>query len=223
MKFGRSFDEEVYKEWKFYAVDYKALKTRLKARPFTEADEKEFVQALDRELDKVFAFCGLKHGELTRRIEYMEHTMQGIAHGAPTEDAKHERLLEDGESGDSGAHAEDEGAATRSRLNDVDNEIAMVTGEVKELAGFAGLNYTAIYKILKKHDKRTPFSLKTEFRVRMNSKPFFEQTYEEMILRLSDLWDTVRYMHGGSSTKDKSPGVDSQNIVRKTTKYWVHL
>jgi SPX domain protein involved in polyphosphate accumulation len=77
-------------------------------------------------------------------------------------------------------------------------------------------------KILKKHDKLTKGNLKTEFNSRLQSKPFFEETYENMIFRLSDLWDEVRYLHGGSSTKDKSPGVDAQNIVRKTTKYWVH-
>ena len=43
-----------------------------------------------------------------------------------------------------------------------------------------------------------------------------------MILRLSEIWDLVRFLHGESSSRDSSPGVDAQNIVRKTTKYWVH-
>jgi SPX domain protein involved in polyphosphate accumulation len=43
-----------------------------------------------------------------------------------------------------------------------------------------------------------------------------------MIYRLSEIWDLVRHLHGEASSKDKSPGVDAQNIVRKTTKYWVH-
>ncbi len=68
----------------------------------------------------------------------------------------------------------------------------------------------------------THIKLTTYFNTRLNSKPFFQETYDDMIYRLSEVWDLVRHLHGEASSKDKSPGVDSQNIVRKTTKYWVH-
>jgi hypothetical protein len=70
------------------------------------------------------------------------------------EDRVHERLLEteeDEEAGSNfgGSHAaeEQEAAAARARLSQVDEEIGKVTGEVRELARFAGLNHTAFGKV----------------------------------------------------------------------------
>ncbi|KAI9334814.1 VTC domain-containing protein [Zopfochytrium polystomum] len=277
-------DHEVFDDWRFYAVDYRALKGRLKAMgkllaavddfgrrqqdggsgddsdrdrdrdridrakiaDELQSEEVDFIVSLDTELDKVlrvFAFCNLKRGELNRRIEAMESTIAAISQsdkagggGGGGAGGAASTGGGDGDTGGAGGDAEDaasnagshddreaEAEATRFRLKYVDEEIGKVTGEVRELARFAGLNHTAIMKILKKHDKQTGGTLKTDYMVRLNKKPFFEETYENMILRLSEIWDQVRYLHGGASTKDKSPGVDAQNIVRKTTKYWVHL
>ncbi|KAJ1553810.1 vacuolar transporter chaperone [Cladochytrium tenue] len=187
-----------------------------------EAEEKDFVGFLDSELDKVFAFCNLKRGELNRRIEAMQSTLTAMSQAPRSPDKAQEVITEEDDAASDPRSPEHEREAARFRLVQVDEEIVKVTAEVRELARFAGLNHTGIMKILKKHDKLIGGNLKTDYIPRLNKRPFFEQTYENMILRLSDLWDQVRYLHGESSTKDKSPGVDAQNIVRKTTKYWVH-
>ncbi|KAJ3218384.1 vacuolar transporter chaperone [Dinochytrium kinnereticum] len=224
MKFGKRLEEEVFKDWRFYALEYKALKTRIKAvESFTEADEVAFVTALEREIDKVAAFCKLKRGELVRRIEAAEKTVDAIAKAPhPSETDKTDRAESD-ESDDHSIGSNDETAEARKiRLANVTEEIRIVTHEVKELASFAALNHTGIKKILKKHDKQTPYRLSPDFSIHLTAKPFFEQTYEALIIRLSSLWDSVRSLHGTGISPQKSPGVDSQNIVRKTTKYWVH-
>ncbi|ORY45636.1 hypothetical protein BCR33DRAFT_697168 [Rhizoclosmatium globosum] len=125
---------------------------------------------------------------------------------------------------DSGAKEEEgHSIAQRFRLSHLDHEIGRVSQEVKDLAYFSGLNFTAVKKILKKHDKnRSSYPLTSKYSSFLNSKPFNETTYDTLIIRLSDLWDQVRYIHGNASSMDKANGVDQQNIVRKTTKYWVH-
>ncbi|KAJ3410233.1 vacuolar transporter chaperone [Chytridiales sp. JEL 0842] len=225
MKFGKRLESEVFNDWKFYALDYKRLKTRIKQSvPFTEEDETAFVTALEKELDKVHTFCTLKLTELKRRITLAQQTATSISL-APhpslidtledtIEDASIEGSEEDSE--------EARRRKTQGRLEGLDREIRSVTAEVKELAGFAALNFTGIKKIVKKHDKQTQIKLTTYFNTRLNSKSFFQETYDDMIYKLSEIWDLVRHLHGGASSKDKSPGVDAQNIVRKTTKYWVH-
>ena len=54
MKFGKRLEEEVFRDWWFYALNYRALKNKIKTSvPFTEQDETEFISMLDRELNKV--------------------------------------------------------------------------------------------------------------------------------------------------------------------------
>lgn len=57
--------------------------------------------------------------------------------------------------------------------------------------------------------------------VRLNSKPFYKENYDSLIVKLSSLYDTVRTRgkaHGG----DSAAGGSQQAFVRQTTKYWVH-
>src|SRR5690348_16846434 len=57
--------------------------------------------------------------------------------------------------------------------------------------------------------------------VRLNSKPFYKENYDALIVKLSSLYDTVRTRgkaHGG----DSAAGGSQQAFVRQTTKYWVH-
>ncbi|KAI9242115.1 MAG: VTC domain-containing protein, partial [Podila humilis] len=80
---------------------------------------------------------------------------------------------------------------------------------------------TGFLKIIKKHDKLTRWILKPIFLVRLNSKPFYKENYDSLIVKLSSLYDTVRTRgkaHGG----DSSAGGSQQAFVRQTTKYWVH-
>ncbi|KAJ3112993.1 vacuolar transporter chaperone [Phlyctochytrium bullatum] len=222
MKFGKRLEQEVFRDWRFYALDYKSLKNKIKdAIPFNEAAEVAFVTELNRQVDKVKAFCTLKMSELVRRIEATEKTVETIMNAPPPASTdKDDRESDEGD--DHSIGSEDTAEARRIRLSKLNDEIRAVTHEVKELSSFAMLNQTGIRKILKKHDKQTSFRLTAEFTIRLTTKAFFEQTYEDMILRLSNVWEHVRDLNGTGVTPAKGPGVDSQNIVRKTTKYWVH-
>ncbi|KAJ2798932.1 hypothetical protein H4R20_004638 [Coemansia guatemalensis] len=60
------------------------------------------------------------------------------------------------------------------------------------------------------------------FTEHLNSRPFFKENFDELLLELSRLYNIVR--NGGvdvDSAKDPQSG-NGQNFVRQTTKYWVH-
>ncbi|KAJ2744609.1 hypothetical protein GGI20_002824 [Coemansia sp. BCRC 34301] len=201
MKFGQQLRESLLPEWKFYYVDYAGLKRFLYERSdkgYTADDESEFVKLLDGELEKVNNFQQTKSGEMKRRIEYCEQQVSLITKNDAPTDAK------------------------REQLDVIEHEIDTVISEVYELAKFTRLNFTAFIKIVKKHDKNAPFVLKPVFTVRLNSRPFFKENFDELLLELSRLYNIVR--NGGVDVDhDKDPqSGNGQNFVRQTTKYWVH-
>ncbi|KAJ2446893.1 vacuolar transporter chaperone, partial [Coemansia sp. RSA 2424] len=168
MKFGQQLRESLLPEWKFYYVDYAGLKRFLYERSdkgYTADDESEFVKLLDGELEKVNSFQQTKSGEMKRRIEYCEQQVSLITKNDAPTDAK------------------------REQLDIIEHEIDTVISEVYELAKFTRLNFTAFIKIVKKHDKNAPFILKPVFTVRLNSRPFFKENFDELLLELSRLYN----------------------------------
>lgn len=57
MKFGRQIEEAIYPEWQLYYISYSSLKADLRIASnngvFTEKNETEFVEKLDKDLEKV--------------------------------------------------------------------------------------------------------------------------------------------------------------------------
>lgn len=59
MKFGEYLEANLYREWRFYYIDYEGLKSMLTGRgsgegsSFSERDEARFVEALEKEMEKV--------------------------------------------------------------------------------------------------------------------------------------------------------------------------
>ncbi|KAI9104854.1 VTC domain-containing protein [Phlyctochytrium arcticum] len=199
MKFGLQLSTSLYPEWRFYYIDYdelkRQLKSSLKGDGFSDQKEAAFVETLERELEKVAAFRNIKGDELTRRVQHCEATVDSIV--ASSEDAD------------------------ISRFNRVEDEISKITMEVTELSKFIRLNYSGFLKILKKHDKHTSYMLKPTFMIRMNARPFYKQSFDNLILRLSKLFDTIR-TGGKRSQAASNAGASQQSFVRRTTKYWVH-
>ncbi|KAF9996168.1 vacuolar transporter chaperone [Entomortierella chlamydospora] len=200
MKFGHQLKTSLYPEWVFYYVAYDKLKAELKTRisenngRWTEDDELVFAELLEKELDKVYSFQKVKSGEIMRRLQHSKQEVEQIINS-------------------SDAHNEDYAV--------LEEELQHIIADVHDLAKFTRLNYTGFLKIIKKHDKLTHWILRPIFMVRLNSKPFYKENYDALIVKLSSLYDTVRTRgkaHGG----DSSAGGSQQAFVRQTTKYWVH-
>ncbi|KAI8929070.1 VTC domain-containing protein [Entophlyctis helioformis] len=199
MKYGSTLKEQKT-AFHFYYIDYDQLKSLLKAGTtsgkFTEKHEADFVEALERELEKVASFCSIKGDELTRRVQHCEELVDSILKKAKDTDSQ----------------------VDTDSFASIEQEITSITTEVGELSKFVRLNYSGFIKILKKHDKHTEFMLKTMFMVRLNARPFYKQSFDMLIIRLSKLYDTLRT--GGK--REAPPPPTGTSFVRRTTKYWVH-
>ena len=105
------------------------------------------------------------------------------------------------------------------RLELLKNEMARITEDITELSRYMRMNYSGFIKILKKHDKYTAFKSKPMFMVQLESKPFYKEDFDALIIRMSNIYEMART--GGKKTTTVS-GSSSQSFIRRTTKYWVH-
>ena len=92
---------------------------------WSEENESEFVERLEKELDKVYSFQRVKLEEINRRIESEAREVEELCRKeAPEEDE-----------------------FTASEM-----ELGHIIADVHDLAKFTRLNYTGFLKIIKKHD-----------------------------------------------------------------------
>ncbi|KAJ1513529.1 vacuolar transporter chaperone [Coelomomyces lativittatus] len=195
MKFGVHLKSVQLPVWRYYYIDYDSLKKKIKSMSKEGKDcpievESEFVEYLTRELNKVASFQFVKSGELHRRAEHCEAIITNIYANVKSMDP--------------------------IRLDRVEEEIQRITLETNHLSRFTRLNYTGFLKILKKHDKHTSFELKPMFIAELNARPFFRENFDEIILKLSLLYDTIRN-HGLPRSKGDYDESAAHSFVRKTT------
>ncbi|EPY50644.1 vacuolar transporter chaperone complex subunit [Schizosaccharomyces cryophilus OY26] len=202
MKFGQLLKETLVREYQYSYVNYDKLKKEIKKRNedggWSEEDESDFVELLEKELDKVYSFQKAKSAETLERIRLCEEQASDAI----------SRLNSDSPPND-------------TDFVTLETELTDIMETVHDLAKFCELNYTAFYKIIKKHDKHTSWSLKPVFAVRMNARPFYKEQYDLLIVKLSRLYDLIR-TRGSPIRGDNAAGGTQQNFVRQTTKYWVH-
>jgi SPX domain protein involved in polyphosphate accumulation len=73
------------------------------------------------------------------------------------------------------------------------------------------------HKILKKHDKNLPNNPCKVFYVnRLHAQAWVRGDYSDVIVRLSNIYSSIRSDHRAEENKDAS-----QSFLRSTTKYWV--
>lgn len=112
--------------------------------------------------------------------------------------------------------------AFEERFLELEERLAVIIADVHDLALFTKLNYTGFHKIVKKHDKQTGRLLRKEFvQHYLTARPFYKENYDQLIVKLSKLFDLVR-TRGHPVQGDSSAGGSQSAFVRQTTKYWVH-
>ncbi|KAK7738460.1 vacuolar transporter chaperone [Cytospora paraplurivora] len=228
MKFGEQLRSSAIKEYQWYYIDYEGLKADLKRpsgpviepadsaegtssrkaknkpkkKEWTEDDESRFIYKLEGELEKVYQKQQLKTIEIQRRIQASERDVKDIVARL-----NERRAGEDGPS-------EEEFMVLEEDLSDI-------IADVNDLAKFIQLNYTGFYKIMKKHDKITGWHIRPVFEARMKAKPFYKDNHDELLVKLSTLYDIVR-TRGNPVKGDSAAGGSQASFIRNTTKYWVH-
>lgn len=204
MKFGEQLNRSLIRQYSYYYISYDDLKNELEENleqsngVWSQDLETEFLESLEIELDKVYTFCKVKHSEVLRRVKeakgQVQHTVRLLNSNTPPTELDFDLLEE---------------------------ELSDIIADVHDIAKFSRLNYTGFQKIIKKHDKKTKFILRPIFQIRLDSKPFFKENYDDLVQRISQLYDIVR-TRGNPIKGDSSAGGKQQNFVRQTTKYWVH-
>ncbi|KAG6910837.1 hypothetical protein DXG01_007152 [Tephrocybe rancida] len=211
MKFGTKIKTSLYNEWRPYYLDYTQLKRMLKDRTsdglWTEKDEQQFKDLLEKELDKIHDFQKDKTSELSRRIneaekdvrrlitEDQEHSQES-PHMETSGDAENQRdedYAHDGGSDDDLSDDEDSYDRLEDLFHGLEEEVANLVADVHDLALYTKLNITGFMKILKKHDKQTNQSLKASFvREYLEKRPFYRYNWDALIVKLSKLYNLVR-------------------------------
>lgn len=204
VKFGEHLKRSLIREYSYYYISYDDLKAELEDSlesnngVWSEELETQFLESLEVELDKVYTFCKVKHNEVLRRVKEAQEQVSVAVHSLDSNTP-----------------------VTDLDFQILEEELSDIIADVHDLAKFSRLNYTGFQKIIKKHDKNTKFILKPVFQVRMNAKPFFKENYDELVVKISQLYDIVR-TRGNPVKGDSAAGGKQQNFVRQTTKYWVH-
>ncbi|KAM0750607.1 SPX-domain-containing protein [Meredithblackwellia eburnea MCA 4105] len=232
MKFGATIKGAQYKDWSAHYVDYSGLKRYLKERQankrWDDEEEANFLRALAGELDKVVTFQEAKINDLTLTIAEYEAEVNRLIHGEEHPDGASSVGRPRDNLEDSSHHDHDDGDsdttddAQEDRFIELEEDLANVIADVHDLGHFSHLNYTAFVKIVKKHDKRTGWTLKSQFmRDFLEKRPFYKENYDGLIVQLSRLYNLVR-TRGNPVVGDSSAGGGQSAFVRQTTKYWVH-
>jgi SPX domain protein involved in polyphosphate accumulation len=226
MRFGTTLRKSIYAPWKDKYVDYDRLKKLLKENEggstasddddqWTADDESAFVDELvNVQLEKVHAFQADTHKQLRDRTTACEVKLDPLAIGLKNENGS--------EGGASNREKKPQvGEEERQRvLKEALEELDKITKEVNELEKYCRINYTALYKATKKHDRKRgdSYKLRPFLDTRIAALPFNKEDYSPLLYRLSAMYSFVRQSLDGK-TKEALSFAESQTGGDRFTSY----
>lgn len=219
MLFGVKLANDVYPPWKDSYIDYERLKKLLKEGvirdksngakyksedpdfAWSDHDESRFVEALDKELEKVYGFQIKEYNTLLERLSRLESQTNSEESIKKLDADAFQSVLED------------------------------LLSEAQELDNFYRLNYTGFVKIVKKHDKLHPkyASVKSLLEVRLKELPFHSEELSPLLYRISLLYNILRSNFSNVS-KSLADAPKFSSVTGSLTgetnfesfKFWVH-
>ncbi|CAO2648427.1 Nn.00g076940.m01.CDS01 [Neocucurbitaria sp. VM-36] len=233
MKFGTTLRKSVYAPWKDKYIDYDKLKKLLKDNEddesWTADDESAFVDELANvQLEKVHNFVKDISQKLRDRTSACEKKLEPLAVGIQSDDKENGQ---DGEglftqSSDSPKKPEPSQHEREKILKEVLGELDNITKETKELEGFSRLNFTAVIKATKKHDKLrgNSYKLRPFIDARIARHPLNTEDASPLLYRLSALYSFVRQSLEGKPKEALSFAEGStggEGFI--SHKFWVHM
>ncbi|GES69264.1 hypothetical protein SCEPF1_0029003500 [Saccharomyces cerevisiae] len=213
MLFGIKLANDVYPPWKDSYIDYERLKKLLKESvihdgrssvdSWSERNESDFVEALDKELEKVYTFQISKYNAVLRKLDDLEENTKSAEKIQKINSEQFKNTLEE------------------------------CLDEAQRLDNFDRLNFTGFIKIVKKHDKLHPNypSVKSLLQVRLKELPFNNsEEYSPLLYRISYLYEFLRSNYDHPNTVSKSLASTSklshfsnlEDASFKSYKFWVH-
>lgn len=235
MKFGTTLRKSVYAPWKDKYIDYDTLKKLLKedkdGDDWTADDESAFVDELANvQLEKVHDFIGEVSKQLRDRTGACEKKLAPLAVGlqddneAAKKNTGGEGLLS--EASKASKKPEPSKAESEKILKEVLSELDNITKETKELESFCRINFTAVIKATKKHDKvrGSSYKLRPFIDARIARHPLSTEDTSPLLYRLSALYSFVRQRLEGKPKESLSFAEGSATAESFTShKFWVHM
>ena len=191
MKFGSTLRKSIYLPWKGQYIDYDKLKKLLREhdddKPWTSDDVTQFTEELANvQLEKVYNFKTDVQEKLKERTTACEKKLEPLAIGIKAEEGK-------------------------ELLQEVLKELDGITKEVQELEKYGRINFTAVIKATKKHDKLrgSSYRLRPFIDARIARHPLHTEDASPLLYRLSALYSFVRQSLDGKSKETLSFNDDS--------------
>jgi SPX domain protein involved in polyphosphate accumulation len=229
MKFGTTLRKSVYAPWKDKYIDYDKLKKLLKDNEdddsWTADDESAFVDELANvQLEKVHNFITEVSQKLRDRTTACEKKLEPLAIGIQADDEEEGKDKKANKEGDGQGEGLLGGASTDAPkkpepsqqerekiLKEVLRELDNITKETKELESFSRINFTAVIKATKKHDKirGSSYRLRPFIDARIARHPLHTEDASPLLYRLSALYSFVRQSLEGKSKETLSFGETS--------------
>lgn len=214
MKFGTTLRKSVYQPWKDKYIDYDKLKKLLKDNEdddtWTTDDEEAFANELANvQLEKVHGFIQETSQKLRDRTSACEKKLEPLAVGIQPDDNEDDKREDKGEglfgkASEASKKSEPSQVEKQKLLKEVLNELDSITKETKELEGFSRLNFTAVIKATKKHDKLRggSYRLRPFIDARIAQHPLHSEDASPLLYRLSALYSFVRQSLEGKTKDD---------------------
>ncbi len=211
MKFGTTLRKNVYAPWKDEYINYDKLKKLLKDNQddesWTADDESAFVDELANvQLEKVHNFIQNISQQLRDRTTACEKKLEPLAIGIQSEDKDNGKQKErDDESSENASEDSKKPELSQQErtklLKQVLEELDRITKDTKELERFSRLNFTAVIKATKKHDKLrgNAYKLRPFIDARIAQHPLHTEDASPLLYRLSALYSFVRQSLEGKS------------------------
>ncbi|KAJ4347916.1 Phosphate metabolism transcription protein [Didymosphaeria variabile] len=227
MKFGATLRKSIYPPWKDQYIDYDKLKNLLREhdedKPWTSDDVTDFTEELANvQLEKVYNFKQDVQNKLKERTTACEKKLEPLAIGIKAEESKN--------NGEAASSSKDNKsnvspAERKKILEEVLKELDGITKEVKELEKYGRINYTAVIKATKKHDKLRgrSYRLRPFINARLTEKPIYTEDQSSLLYRLSAMYSFVRQSLDGKPQEALSFAENATSSEDFTSyKFWVH-
>ncbi|CAG9467522.1 unnamed protein product [Pedinophyceae sp. YPF-701] len=156
-------------------------------------EEKEFMSVLGQDVHRFNQFFMEKEEDMVIRLQSLKDALQAL-----DANSEHHSGASHGASGATTRHS-----PARAKLV---SELVDFHGEVVQLLNWSVLNWAALQKILKKHDKITGHHIRDRLSASMLSQPFQSTEVLSQLVRSAEA-EVQRYIQvgGGSSVPSQSP------------------
>jgi SPX domain protein involved in polyphosphate accumulation/uncharacterized membrane protein YidH (DUF202 family) len=191
MKFGQEFTKNIYPPWQSEYVDYEPIRQSILEN-----------QNWDQTKEDDFV------NRITSQVEKVDTFITKKQREIDSRLAYCQRTL----------NQSDISSAVYNSTDDTLTEILM---DLNDLSKYTRYNCLAIQKLVKRHDKYTPFNDQPLFLDLIRSKSLDRQRFDVSLIKVSVLHDQCQ-LHGKARSGNAASGLNQNAFERATAKYWVH-